>query len=102
VAANATLPLPAPVALDDAHVNVDGGSDDVGCAGTATNPTAPNGFVCIYPYYTENLTAATLTGWIWGTTGDGVVKWGFQVGWNGTGAANSPTVMFGTWAYTAP
>ena len=96
-AANAQLPLPAPVALTDATVTVDGGEDTTTCTGTTANPTAPPGNVCIYPYSQSN--AETVRGWIWGG-GDGSVKWGFQLSWV-SGAADD-TSVFATWAYTAP
>ena len=45
---NAELPFPAPVALDNAHVQVAGVDAGSGqCTGTATNPTAAAGYVCI-------------------------------------------------------
>jgi hypothetical protein len=96
-AANAQLPIPAPVALTDATVTVDGGEDTTTCTGTNANPTAPPGNVCIYPYAQSN--AETVRGWIWGS-GDGSVKWGFQLSWV-SGAADE-TSVFATWAYTAP
>jgi hypothetical protein len=96
-AANAQLPLPAPVALTDATVTVDGGEDTTTCTGTSSNPTAPPGNVCVYPYSQFN--ADTVRGWIWGA-GDGSVKWGFQLSWV-SGVADD-TSVFATWAYTAP
>jgi hypothetical protein len=98
-AANASLPIPAPVALDDDHVTVDGTPDEVAntCTGTSANPTAPAGHVCMYPYFTANLSQSS--GHIWGGA-DGTVKWGFQVSFSAAGAGG--TVFFATWAYTAP
>jgi len=43
------LPVPAPVALDPAHVNMAGGLDDPTssiCTGSYANPTAPSGYAC--------------------------------------------------------
>jgi hypothetical protein len=102
VAANASLPVPAPVALDDAHVTVDG-SDEASneCTGTSAAPTAPPGYVCIYPYVFVNTVAASLAGHIFGgsdaTAGS---KWGFQMTIAGPGGGQAGA--FGTWAYTAP
>jgi hypothetical protein len=96
-AANAQLPIPAPVALTDATVTVDGGEDTTTCTGTNANPTAPPGNVCIYPYSQSN--AETVRGWIWGG-GDGSVRWGFQLSWGSVAAGD--TSVFATWAYTAP
>ncbi len=97
-AANAQLPIPAPVGLTDAVVTIAGSPDDTdgACTGTATAPTAAPGFVCVYSYYTANATANA--GYIWGS-GDGT-KWGFQVSWNAASAGH--TAFFGNWAYTAP
>ena len=95
--ANANLPRAAPVGLDDAHVEVAGVDGSLAeCPGTAFNPTAAPGYVCIYPQ--SLLFASVNGGHMWGG-GDGG-KWGFQVSWNST-AANS-TQFFGTWAYRAP
>lgn len=102
VASNASLPLPAPVVLDDAHVNVDGSDEGPNlCTGTSANPTAPAGNVCVYPYFLQNITSGSVRGWIWGTT-DALAgsKWGFQVGYDADAAG--PVTFFGTWAYTAP
>jgi hypothetical protein len=102
VASNASLPVPAPVALDDAHVNVDG-SDEGGnlCTGTSSTPTAPAGHVCVYPYFVQNVASGSPMGWIWGTSDPATgSKWGFQVGYSA--AAAGPVTFFGTWAYTAP
>lgn len=94
--ATASLPLPAPVGLDDAHVQVLGADGTVvECPGTALNPAASPGFVCIYPFAAEN--AIVPVGFIWGA-GDGT-KVGFQVSWY---ANNGTTIFFANWAYTAP
>lgn len=96
--ANAQLPIPAPVGLDDAHVTVAGGSDDTAgaCTGSSAAPTAAPGHVCIYPYSTLN--TSSHRGYIWGA-GDGT-KWGFQVSWIAPSAAK--TYFYANWAYTAP
>ena len=100
VGTNAQLPIPAPVGLDDAHVNVAGGQDDVPgtCTGTASNPTAAPGYVCIYPYSIFNTDLASSAGYIWGA-GDGT-KWGFQLSF--VAAGSGLTYEFANWAYTAP
>jgi hypothetical protein len=79
VAASATLPITAAVALDDAHVTVDGNDESAGeCPGTARNPTAAGGFVCIYPWFQANVEAASPDGVIWGDDAAAAEKWGFQ------------------------
>jgi hypothetical protein len=101
IAASATLPIPAAVALDDAHVTVDGNDESAGeCPGTATNPTAAGGFVCIYPWFQANVEAASPDGVIWGDDAAAAEKWGFQV--SITAAAAGSTALFANWAYTAP
>ena len=95
---NASLHIPAPVGLTDETVTVAGDSDDVGgyCTGTAEEPTAAPGHVCIYPYSEFNVASAA--GYIWGS-GDGT-RWGFQLSVFSAGAG---VVEFaGNWAYTAP
>ena len=95
--ANASLPRAAPVALDDAHVEVagvDGSATE--CPGTALNPTAAPGYVCIYPG-TSGIGVVN-GGHMWGTMDGG--KWGFQISWSSIGAG--ATQFFGTWAYRAP
>jgi hypothetical protein len=101
VAASATLPITAAVALDDAHVTVDGNDESAGeCPGTARNPTAAGGFVCIYPWFQANVEAASPDGVIWGDDAAAAEKWGFQV--SITAAAAGSTALFANWAYTAP
>jgi hypothetical protein len=98
VSANASLPGVAPFALDDQHVTVDGTLEDTGkCNGSVANPTATAGWVCIYPYYTNNVASAQ--GYIWGS-GDGEVKTGFQAS---IFSSSGPEAgFFATWAYKAP
>jgi hypothetical protein len=95
---NAQLPRAAPVALDDAHVVINGVPADEPtpvCTGTAANPTASPGYVCIYPYSTGSMNG--LAGSIWGT---GTNKWGFQVSINAS--AIGEVYWFANWAYRAP
>jgi hypothetical protein len=91
----ASLPIPAPTALDSAHVHVDV-ADDPGdlCTGNYTTPTAPAGYVCVYLNASSNATGQ-----------DGFVpfgqptKYGFNMNWD-TAAGQYYTQ--GSWAYTAP
>jgi hypothetical protein len=89
VAANAQLPFPAPVALDNAHVLV---APKTQCKGSSENPTAEAGYVCIYPYYESD----PATGFVWGSQKS---KYGFQMSFNSTGVGDA---VFANWAYTAP
>jgi hypothetical protein len=93
---NASLPFPAPVALDNNHVQV-AGSDGTGvqCPGTAAAPSAAPGYVCIYPYATSN--ASNFAGYVWGGN---TSKYGFQLSWHSTSGGYS--YMFANWAYRAP
>jgi hypothetical protein len=93
----ASLPVPARVALDDAHVAVNGADEPAGaCPGSATNPTAAPGYVCIYPFFTDNVLGST--GYVWGSDGAANSKFGFQV--SVTANATAPTAYFANWAYT--
>lgn len=89
VAANAQLPFPAPVALDNAHVLV---APKTQCKGSSENPTAEAGYVCIYPYFESD----PATGYVWGGQKS---KYGFQMSFNSTGVS---AAVFANWAYTAP
>jgi hypothetical protein len=93
---NAQLPRAAPVALDDAHIVINGVDEPTPvCTGTSVNPTASPGYVCIYPYSTASM--ASSSGVIWGV-GDN--RWGFQVSVNAT--AIGEVYWFANWAYRAP
>jgi hypothetical protein len=96
VGTGVSLPIPAPVALDNGHVNVDG-SDDPGdaCTGTYANPTAPAGFVCVYINTSTNL--SNIIGFV--PFGQ-VTRFGFAV--DGTTGAGGNAYFTGSWAYTAP
>jgi len=93
---NGQLPFPAPVALDNAHVQTVGADATPSqCPGTADNPTAAPGYICIYPYAEHN--DALNDGAIWSShTG----KYGFQMSWSAV--ANGKAWVFANWAYTAP
>jgi len=101
IGVTATFPIPAAIALDDAHVNVDGNDEAAGeCAGTASNPTAAPGYVCVYPWFQANDEAASPDGVIWGDDAAAAEKWGFQVSLKAE--AEGFTAWFANWAYTAP
>jgi hypothetical protein len=135
VIATATFPIPIPFGIDDGHVVVDGYDDEAkldnknNCTGSAEEPTAPPGFVCIYPYWTDSVACdpppADVTEC--GTQPAGIVaggndprgrelqgkqKWGFQVKWGSACKSDYPpvcttfpaytTAFFANWAYTAP
>jgi hypothetical protein len=99
IMANSSLPIPAPVGLTDSKVTVSGGFDDTdgACTGSAANPTADPGYVCIYPFSESNV-GGNQVGAIWGD-GDGT-KWGFQVSLVTSGVGKAYFVA--NWAYTAP
>jgi hypothetical protein len=93
-----TLPVPAPVALDDAHVSVNNGDEAQNeCQGNNANPDASPGYACIYLDGVSNLTnfqggeptsAGAAYGFIiQGTAGNAMTNW-----------VNAQ----GSWAYRAP
>ncbi|MHB8491590.1 MAG: hypothetical protein ACYDA6_05155 [Solirubrobacteraceae bacterium] len=89
VAANAQLPIPAPVALENSHVLV---APKTQCTGSAASPTAAAGYVCIYPYFESDAP----TGYVWGGNN---TKYGFQMSFHSTSVGDA---VFANWAYTAP
>lgn len=74
------------------------------CTGTAANPTAPKGKVCIYPV--TRLNAKFLVGFhvLEGSNGNAPApasfSTGFRLGWESEGAGE--TSVEAVWAYTAP
>jgi hypothetical protein len=95
-AAFASLPIPAPVALDNAHVLLAGISDKGACTGSYASPTAPGGDVCVYLDFTHNVTAAL------GIVPDGqATPYGFGLFWEGASKGEN-SIAEGDWAYTAP
>lgn len=104
-----SFPVKAPVALSDADVNTAPGTGatdaNAACTGSADNPTAPAGKVCIYISRSENAKVAgfrlTNPGVNGTSPGD---RYGFIVRIidNGTVGNTSGTNAEGTWAYTAP
>lgn len=91
--------IPAPTALDNAHVLVAGSIAGAGCTGTVAAPTAPAGDVCIYVGQSST-NAATVAGSEPNGVTEEAVKRGFRVliTVNNTGDVYSQ----GSWAYTAP
>lgn len=65
------------------------------CNGTVNLPTAPPGWVCIYPASTSNLQDLIAT-----SVPDGGSSYGFSV--RGKSLASGKTLFRATWAYTAP
>jgi hypothetical protein len=105
VTVSATLPVPAAFGLDDDHVVVDGNPEDETadqCKGTADDPQADPGYVCIYSFSGFNDNNTNARGFIWGSSQDEKAKWGFQVSWYPTSVPPANTAFFGNWAYTAP
>jgi hypothetical protein len=104
-----SFPVKAPVALSDADVNAapgtGAGDPDPSCTGSADNPTAPRGKVCVYISRANNATVAgfRLTNPGVGGTSPGDA-YGFVVRILDTGTVGNTagTNAEGTWAYTAP
>jgi hypothetical protein len=94
------LPGIAPVALTDETVNFasDAADNDATCTGTATNPTAPAGKVCIYLDDSAGIDVATLEGY----DGNLLPARAFTIYWNPNGTANLDEFLYASWAYTAP
>lgn len=92
-----SLPGIAPDALTDDMVNAAPSAlardADEECTGSAKNPTAPKGKVCLYLVYADGY-ATELRGY-------GHTKYGFVVDAL-IGPRNGPAGVYGTWAYTAP
>ncbi|MEA2158226.1 MAG: hypothetical protein QOD66_606 [Solirubrobacteraceae bacterium] len=104
-----SFPVKAPVALSDAEVNAApsaaAGDADPSCTGSADNPTAPRGKVCVYISRANN---ATVTGFRLTNPGVGGTSPGDAYGFvvrildTGTVGNTAGTNAEGTWAYTAP
>lgn len=109
---DASLPMRAPVGLDDTHVEVDvqGSTADTGqlpatsgdggngtCTGTPAAPTAPPGYVCIYVTGADN--AVNIVGYSV-AFGSGSSPYGFKLKWDIAGQGD--TFVDAVWAYTAP
>jgi hypothetical protein len=91
----ASLPVPAPVALDSYHVLVAGVTDSGACTGSYASPTAPGGDVCIY--ITQNVNDTGLGGIVPSAQ---PTSSGFGLFWRTVTTGTS--FVEGDWAYTAP
>jgi hypothetical protein len=96
----ASFPAPAPTTLGDNNVNFApspvASDPAASCSGTAANPTAPAGNVCLYP---TSIGANSNPGTAQGLALDSGSRYGFRVkGPTGTDSAG----VRGSWAYTAP
>ena len=102
-----SFPVPAPDPLTDAEVGFTpavatiaaNDDEDATCTGTAENPTAPPGKVCVYPtaitgFAADSADAVQLSG-----TGSGGSRFGFSVD---ATASDDAANFHGVWAYTAP
>ena len=104
-----SFPVKAPVGLSDADVNAApnaaAGDPDPTCKGSADNPTAPRGKVCVYISRANN---ASVTGFRLTNPGVGGTSPGDAYGFvvrildTGTVGNTATTNAEGTWAYTAP
>lgn len=92
-----SLPVPAPVSLSDDTVNFSpsagGGENDASCTGSADNPIAPAGKLCLYSQ------GASGTGEV---RGEANTPNGFMVKVTSNGGNDDFVGIRGTWAYTAP
>jgi hypothetical protein len=101
-----SLPVPAPVPMEDVRMGAGtphANSPDPTCTGTAHEPTAPRGKVCVYVL--PNSVHVATTG-IDATSMDGSAtsqsdRFGFLIS-VAADAANHGIEAYGTWAYTAP
>jgi len=96
---DASFQRPASNLIHDTDVKVVGtGSGDsgdfTGCTGTAANPTAPPGKVCVYLIGSGG--ATNIRG-VTPVPGTGGSKFGFKLIWDATG--NGDTFVDATWAY---
>ena len=112
----ASLPAPAPAALSNSDLLIATTSglssacptlssclsasqiarNNSACTGTAENPTAPAGKVCIYPRVWVFMTSAEA--YIVGASDAETTKYGFGVQWDSSNGSTFGAV----WAYTAP
>ena len=90
-----TFPIAAPVAIDGDHIDVDGLEENEDrCSGSAGNPTAPEGVVCIYIASHTDMEEIQGVG---APTHEGS-RFGFGLRWIATSAGSYS--ISGTWAYT--
>ena len=83
-----------------AHFINSGAPPPVGCPGTAAQPEAAPGNLCIYEGTVANVAARTFQDPVTLLTGSTVRAWGAEVGALSAGAGNFYTA--GSWAVTAP
>ena len=115
--AGVSFPLQLPKPLRPAKVGILGGLNENGdCAGSFEKPSAPPGFLCVYPGQTgspaEYFDKGESDIFNISKNGDGsyavevfpltgnASKHGFRV--SAQGAIAGPAKFYGTWAYTAP
>jgi hypothetical protein len=95
-----SLPVPAPVDLDSAHVNfgADSGYADADpeCTGSRFAPTAPPGKVCLYSFGLSGMDYPE------GTSARSANRFGFAIQYTSSGSNNDYVGTGGVWAYTAP
>ncbi|MFL6043309.1 MAG: hypothetical protein ACJ740_18150 [Gaiellales bacterium] len=96
---DASFPRPANNLIHDGDVKVVGpGSGDTTdpftCSGSAANPTAPRGKVCVYVIGSGN--ATNIRG-VTPVPGTGGSRFGFKLIWDATG--NGDTFVDAVWAY---
>ncbi len=115
--AGVSFPLQAPVPLKAAKVGILGGLNENGeCSGSFNAPTAPPGYLCVYPGKTgsaaEYFDRSEADIFNISRNGDGAyavevypltgnaAKHGFRIA--AQGAIQGAAKFYGTWAYTAP
>jgi hypothetical protein len=94
---DASFQRPADNLITDTNVKVVGGQDNSdfsGCTGSAANPTAPRGKVCIYLIGSGG--ATNIRG-VTPVPNPGGSRFGFKLIWDATG--NGDTFVDAVWAY---
>ena len=100
-----SFPLQLPKPLRNAKIGILGGLNENGeCYGSFEKPSAPAGFLCVYPGQTDIFNISkngdgSYAVEIFPLTGNSS-KYGFRVA--AQGAIAGPAKFYGTWAYTAP
>jgi hypothetical protein len=101
-----SLPVPAPVPMEDVNMGAgqpNAGNPDPSCTGTADEPTAPRGKVCVYvlPFSTNVAATGINATPMAGTATSQSDRFGFLIS---LAAADATQGLegYGTWAYTAP
>ena len=98
------LPAKPPVALTSSNVSFSADSasaavnTDAACNGTASNPTAPAGKLCVYLLSINNVTAIDAGAWA-ETEPAALGAW--YINWVDVAQGDDSEIR-GTWAYTAP